>query len=236
MWNGKNKAITFSFDDGVLQDKKLIQILDRYGLKATFNLNSGRLGTVVMRRSYLGEVELRYLEPLEIKDVYKNHEIASHTVTHPNLTALSEQTIKFQVEQDVRMLEELSGRKIKGLAYPCGGTNSNEYTAKVLKDCGCIQYARTNKMSFNFDLPKNPLLLDMSVHFAEKTKMFELAGAFLNGDFEKPVCFSIWGHAFELDEDYISWEEFEEFCKYISNKKDVFYGTNAEVYLDTKQI
>ena len=44
MWNGKKKALTFSFDDGVTQDKKLIEILNRYGLKATFNINSGFFG------------------------------------------------------------------------------------------------------------------------------------------------------------------------------------------------
>jgi peptidoglycan/xylan/chitin deacetylase (PgdA/CDA1 family) len=45
IWNCKKKAITFSFDDGVLQDIRAIAILDKYGLKATFNLNSGKFGT-----------------------------------------------------------------------------------------------------------------------------------------------------------------------------------------------
>ena len=36
------KAVTLSYDDGVVFDKKLIQILDEYGLKCTFNLNSER--------------------------------------------------------------------------------------------------------------------------------------------------------------------------------------------------
>ena len=44
MFNGKMKAITFSYDDGVTQDKRLIEIFNKYGLKATFNLNSGLLG------------------------------------------------------------------------------------------------------------------------------------------------------------------------------------------------
>ena len=44
-FNGKLKAVTFSFDDGVTQDKRLIEILNKYGLKATFNLNSAILGT-----------------------------------------------------------------------------------------------------------------------------------------------------------------------------------------------
>ena len=30
MFNGKMKAITFSYDDGVTQDKRLIEILDKY--------------------------------------------------------------------------------------------------------------------------------------------------------------------------------------------------------------
>ena len=41
MWNGKKKAVTFSFDDGVMQDIRVIEILDKYGLKGTFNLNKG---------------------------------------------------------------------------------------------------------------------------------------------------------------------------------------------------
>ena len=44
MWNGKKKAVTFSYDDGVTQDIRLIEIFNRYGLRATFNLNSGLLG------------------------------------------------------------------------------------------------------------------------------------------------------------------------------------------------
>ena len=44
MWNGKKKAVTFSFDDGVTQDIRLIEIFNKYGLKGTFNLNSGFLG------------------------------------------------------------------------------------------------------------------------------------------------------------------------------------------------
>lgn len=44
MFDGKRKALTFSYDDGVLQDERLIRIFNKYGLKATFNLNSELLG------------------------------------------------------------------------------------------------------------------------------------------------------------------------------------------------
>ena len=39
---GKTRAMTFSYDDGVLQDKRLIEMFDKYGVKGTFNLNYGR--------------------------------------------------------------------------------------------------------------------------------------------------------------------------------------------------
>ena len=40
----KMKAITFSYDDGVTQDIRLIELLNKYNLKCTFNLNSELLG------------------------------------------------------------------------------------------------------------------------------------------------------------------------------------------------
>ncbi len=44
MFNGLNKAVTFSYDDGVTQDIRLIEMFNRYGLKSTFNINSELLG------------------------------------------------------------------------------------------------------------------------------------------------------------------------------------------------
>ena len=45
---GLMKAVTFSYDDAVTQDQRLIQILNKYGLKCTFNLNSARFGCAGM--------------------------------------------------------------------------------------------------------------------------------------------------------------------------------------------
>ena len=41
MWNGKKKAVTFCYDDGVTQDRRLVEMMNTYGVKGTFNLNSG---------------------------------------------------------------------------------------------------------------------------------------------------------------------------------------------------
>ena len=41
MWNGKKKAVTFSYDDVVTQDRRLMEMMNTYVVKGTFNLNSG---------------------------------------------------------------------------------------------------------------------------------------------------------------------------------------------------
>ena len=38
---GKKKAFNVTYDDGVLQDIRFVELLNKYGLKGTFNLNSG---------------------------------------------------------------------------------------------------------------------------------------------------------------------------------------------------
>ena len=109
MWNGKNKALTFSFDDGAVQDERAIEILNRYGLKATFNLNSGLLGTVG-KDTYNGRTISRdKISSAKVRSLYRNHEVAVHTISHPNLTQLSEDDIVFQVEKDRALLSELCG-------------------------------------------------------------------------------------------------------------------------------
>ena len=41
------KYVTFSFDDGVTQDKRLVELLDKYGLKDRFVLISDHLNRVM---------------------------------------------------------------------------------------------------------------------------------------------------------------------------------------------
>ena len=38
---GKTRVLTFSYDDGISQDMRLVQLFNLYGMKGTFNLNSG---------------------------------------------------------------------------------------------------------------------------------------------------------------------------------------------------
>ncbi len=231
MWNGKKKAITFSFDDGVGQDKRAIEILDRYGLKATFNLNSGFAGQD-KSMIFEGKKIDRFICPLEdIKEVYANHEVAVHTVTHPLLTELSDQDVVKEVKEDQETLSKYVGYEVVGMAYPCAPPNCDERVAKLIRENTKVKYARDFYSSYSFDLQEDLLLYKATVYWGEDN-LYELAEKFLNLKAEEPKVFCIWGHTYELDiGNLIDWEKFENFCKYISNKDDIFYGTNKEVLL-----
>ena len=231
MFNGKNKAITFSYDDGVTQDIRLIEIFDRYGLKATFNLNSellGLSGELIRDGVRINHTKNR---SEEIKEIYKNHEVAAHTLTHPFLTELPDEEIIYQVETDRKNLERLIDKPVVGMAYPGGGINYNERVAQIIRKNTGIKYARTTVSSYDFDLQTDLYTFKPTVyHHKEWNKMVELGREFLELKTQTPKILYIWGHSYEFDINN-SWDNFESFCKMISGKKDIFYGTNSEILL-----
>ena len=232
MWNGKKKAITFSFDDGVKQDIRTIEILNKYGLKATFNLNSGLLG-LVGEIKWIDGTAVRHdkVEAQDVKRVYEGHEVAVHTLTHPNLTQLSEQTIIRQVEEDRKALSGLVGYDVIGMAYPCGGVNNDDRVAEIIGRNTPIRYSRTITSTETFDLQKNLLRFNPTVYWQFRDKSFEIAEKFLASETEEPQLFYVWGHTYEFDMVEGDWERFEKFCAMIAGKEDIYYGTNKEVLL-----
>lgn len=226
----KLKAVTFSYDDGVTQDKRLIELFNRYGLKATFHINSGLLGTAgsLVRE----QVTVPHVKPMveEIRTIYQGHEIASHTLTHPSLSKQTDEEVIRQVEQDRLVLSEIAGYDVVGLAYP--GGHYDDRVVELIRDHTGIQYARTIVSSHSFALQSDLLRFRPSVyHHGEFDKMFEMAKAFIELTPTTPQIFYIWGHAFEFDI-HNTWARMEEFCKLISGHSDIFYGTNRDVLLD----
>ena len=233
MFCGKMKAVTFSYDDGVTQDRRLIDILNRYGLRATFNLNSGLFASAAAYYDERKNVTFPHvrLRASEIAAVYAGHEIASHTRTHPNLTELSDAQILSEVEEDRQALSALVGYAVRGFAYPFGTGAADARVAEILRTRTGIRYARTTTSTHRFDLPQDLLLLHPTVRHAEWDEMFALAERFLALQPDTPQLFYIWGHAYEFDRDD-NWDLFEAFCRRIAGQDDIFYGTNAQVLLE----
>ena len=230
MWNGRKKALTFSFDDGVTQDIRLVEILNKYGLKATFNLNSQLLGLegAVERNGRL--VRHDKIAPDKIKEIYKGHEIAVHTLTHPFLPSCTDEEIIRQVEMDRENLSRLCGYEVVSMAYPCGGENNNEHVAEIIRKNTGVKLARTITSSYSFGAQENLLRFNPTVYYVEE-RLDEIVDKFLALDNDEMSLLYIWGHSYEMDAEYITWEKFEEVCKRLANHDDIFYGTNKEVLL-----
>ena len=228
----KLKAITFSFDDGVTQDIRMIELLNKYNLKATFNINSellGRNGSLTRNNGM--RIAHYKVWADDVKKIYEGHEVAVHTLTHPNLTKLDEAEIIRQVEQDRKNLEDLVEYDIVGMAYPCGGTNNDDRVAEILKTKTKILYSRTITCTGNFDLQDNLYRFNPSVYFLDWDLMMDMGKRFVDLKPDKPQIFYIWGHSYEMDYDSRNWKRLEDFFELISNREDIYYGTNREVLL-----
>lgn len=231
MFNGKNKAITFSYDDNVTQDIRLIEIFNRYNLKATFNINSQKIGE--KNRLFINGqyIEHNKNAKQDIKYIYEGHEIAAHTLTHPNLTQIEdEKEIIKEVEHDRLNLSEIAGYEVLGMAYPSAAPNCNKRVADIIKNNTGIKYARDYYVTKSFE-PYTDLyqFKGTAYHHNDWNDLFRLGQEFIELKTDTPKIFYIWGHSYEFDIYPERWQQFEEFCKMISGKDDIFYGTNIEV-------
>ena len=165
MWNGKTKAVTFSFDDGVTQDIRLIEIFNKYGLKGTFNLNSEFLGLDGTLDRNGRTVRHDKIPADKIREIYAGHEVAAHTLTHPFLPSLSDDEIIRQVELDRQNLSRLCGYEVVSMAYPCGGENNNDHVSEIIRNHTGIKLARTITSTYDFGAQENLLRFNPSVHY-----------------------------------------------------------------------
>ena len=199
------KAVTFSFDDGVTQDIRMIELLNKYSLFATFNVNSDLLSQRGILDRNGKRISHYKLHPEDVKFVYDGHEVAAHTLTHPLLPAIKDENeIIRQVENDRENLSDLVGYEVIGMAYPCGGENNDDRVAEIVKNHTGVQYARTIKSVYDFEPQTNLFRFNPSVYYLHFDKMMELGRKFVELKTDKPQIFYIWGHSYEMDfeEDY----------------------------------
>ena len=227
----KKKAITFSYDDGVTQDIRLIELLNKYGLKCTFNLNSELLSKKGMLIREGKRIAHYKIHTEDVKHIYEGHEVAVHTLTHPNLTQCDDKEIIRQVETDRLNLSGLVGYEVVGMAYPCGGVNNDDRVASIIKENTGVKYSRTITSNNCFDLQENLYRFNPTVYHLNFEEMMQSGREFIELKTEEPKVFYIWGHSYEMDYGADYWVKLEEFFKLISNKEDIFYGTNKEVLL-----
>ncbi|GHU75556.1 polysaccharide deacetylase [Clostridia bacterium] len=223
-WHGKLKALTFSYDDGIEQDVRLIDIFNRYGMRCTFNLNSGQATPVNYWVN--NGVKITRIGAERYREVYKGHEPACHTLTHPHLGACIDEEAARQLSEDKVHLEKWFGVPVVGMAYPFG--TYTDRVVEIVQSVG-LKYARTTQATHAFDIPTDLLRLPSTCHHKDPL-LPSLIDQFLSAKPTEPMLFYIWGHSYEFDLDN-NWNVIEDACKALSGRADVFYGTNAQVLL-----
>lgn len=224
-YDGKPRAFTMSYDDGVVQDIRLIDIMNKNGIKGTFNINTGLyLDENAEREKFYGRMKLSEAKKLYIDS---GHEVAVHAVTHPFLEKQKEIEVIAEIMEDRKNIEREFKTIARGMAYPFG--TYNDKVLEVLKNCG-ICYSRTVKSTEWFDLPENWLTLHPTCHH-NNPRLMELAEMFVDERFayKKNPLFYVWGHSYEFD-NLDNWNVIEEFAKFIGGRDDIWYATNIEIY------
>ncbi len=222
---GKRKVMTLSYDDGVVQDIRLSEIMKKYGLKGTFNVNSGLfLEDASTRKQYYGKMTVEEAKKLYIGS---GNEVAVHGYRHKSLGRITEAEATYDIIKDRECLEEIFGYPMRGMAYAYGTYNAE--ILNVLKSCG-IAYSRTTKSTHGFNLPANWLELHPTCHHNDP-ELMNLLDSFLTADPypARTMMFYLWGHSYEFDNDD-NWNVIEEFAQRAGGNDDVWYATNIEIY------
>ena len=210
---GRFKAFALSEDDGNVQDKRLIGLLNQAGVKGTFHINSGRLGTPT------------YVTEDELKTVYLGHEISSHSVNHPCLSNNTRPEIESELGDDKIALSRIAGYEVRGHAFAFGCYNDD--VLAVLHQKGFL-YARGGVQTFDFRLPAELLPWRPCCHHS----VWDKAQAFAAYQGEEMALLFMWGHAWELDggEPLNNWDYMEnQLLRLLGKRSDTWYAGLMEI-------
>ena len=222
---GKKYACTFSYDDGCKQDRRLVELFNKYGMKCTFNMNSSNMLNTG------GEG----IKPHELSTLFAGHEIAAHAHNHPHLERMPLTAQYDQIIKDREILEPHYGKIIRGLAYPFGTYSEDTFTA--MKTAGIV-YGRTVASNPTTFAP--PATDREFLAWAPTTHHNEAAmpvKRFIYNVEKAPWraggLLYIWGHSYEFDNaaSPVKWEEFEGMLAQLAARSyDIWFATNIEVY------
>ena len=186
-----DKAMIFSYDDGVLAaDKKIIEIFNREGMKASFNL---------IAKNYDGLTEE---QKENLRNVYAGHEIGNHTYSHPDMRTsvnnpLTAEQCLAEINRGKEILEDTFQTTVTGLAWPYTNPRRPETTALADKD---YLYARTAPVTGGGELFAVPESFGPSWEF---TCIDYFSGVVYSDSYidlyaglesEELTLLSVWGH------------------------------------------
>lgn len=248
------KYFTVSFDDGLEQDKKTLEMMRKYGIKGTFNLNSGLLGQKadikymgkygmasaekgMRKRGFWKFADSDRIPADEIRQVYEGMELATHSVHHVDLSKLSAGELQEELLQDREALQQYTDLPVVGHAFPFGKTSAS--VEQALKDNGFL-YARSvmsEKAKRGFAFPENPMNFKPTIWHIEDG-LEKLVDQFIVAEpTDGDMLFYLWGHGYEFDFASLKGlrNTYERIFDKIASHDEIVKCTNAEAFLSQKK-
>ena len=244
------KSMVFNYDDCRWEDQQMIELLDQYGMKGTFNLVSNNIISNLKSLCYKQTGKNDDESVLEFaKELYKDHEISNHSATHRpahlNPGEISQdskgnQLVGVSTEEEIADLvncpayiKEKLGVDAIGHAWPNGnGHRRDDYYTDLepaMIEAG-IKYAR-HDANGTFELPEDWFSWHATCHHNNALSYTDKFIALENtGDLK---CFFNWGHTYEFENnkgnEALDWTMIENVMKKLQ-PHNIWFATNGDIY------
>ena len=179
-----------SFDDGTIYDRRFVELLNKYRMKGTFNLNSGLEDFVW---SYEDRYPVRRQILSEVGDLYRGHEIASHSLHHHWLNTLTPPQISREIGEDCAALKKHFHLEEIGFGVPF--TACGEREIRIIRKF--TRYIRLSEFAETYALPPDPYHIPIHGLYND-ADIREKIAAFAESDPEDGL-FVMAGHSYELE-------------------------------------
>ena len=223
--DGREKALSFTFDDGCVEDRRLIDKIGELGLRCTCNLNSDWFDLKLSYNTRMNEADT--VAALDREYV----EIASHGAKHSDCFNTEQHAYIWDAIKDRAKLESLFHRPITGYAFPQGAVT--EQAKRDLERAG-FEYARAVGFFGNFELPRDLYEIHGTIDLLSGGTD-ELIDRFLGikcdkwiwGDTGAKFC-EMFVHSYCIDSED-KWELCFRRLEKLAHRDDLWYATNIEL-------
>ena len=230
-----SKYFTFSFDDGVTQDLRIVDIFKKHGFRAcTFFINTGLLGAewdwVGAQFGRPDVTHHRFTEEQLRSGIYDGFDVEVHTLHHPALRDYEDQPEKIteEVQGDAENIKRIFGKAPVGMSWPGSEANGTEKVISVILETTGVRYSRGVMPTYDFRLPERFMIWRPTCSLSDE-RVLELADSFRSYKPEDDAIFYVWCHGYELDI-FNSYEKLEKLISKMTEADDVICADNTQIY------
>lgn len=240
---------TCSFDDGDVADLRLADLLNKYGVKATF---------FIPRQCELVNKSLCEKQINALSDLV---EIGGHTMSHHILTNITNERARSEIQDCKKWIQNITGKPVLVFCPPTGRFNKLHisyqqeagyvamrtvemlsFSIQKIKEVNDFVILPTTNQVYNhtsiaylrnrfkrFNLSKGSLfwkLFNVNWQVMSKNYIEHLNEVSEGCDFE--YYFHLWGHSWEIDK-YSLWKSLEDFLKSLFDFQEIIFCNNSEL-------